>query len=651
MTEEPKLDNQTETFIPEPGTRAVSAEPAQAPDGETVQHPRDACREGVHHPRPLMFRPEWTPLNGFWRFAFDDAGRWKRPGEVKNWTHTICVPFPPESSLSGIGDPGFHPACWYEREFEITAGRDRVLLHFGAVDYAATVWVNGQLAMQHEGGHTPFSAEITFLLHPGPRQTVTVLAEDDPLDLAKPRGKQDWKLKPHSIWYPRTTGIWQTVWLERVPRTYVSSLRWTPRLERYEIGLEVRVEGDMVEGVRAEVELRAAGRRLACDSYEVILGEVHRRIGLSDPGIDDFRNELLWSPRSPTLIDARVRLLRGDEVLDEVLSYTALRNVSVEQRHFMLNGRPFYMRMVLDQGYWPESVMTAPSDAALRRDIELIKAMGFNGVRLHQKIECPRFLYWADVLGLLVWEEMPAAYRFTDRSVQRLIREWTEVVNRDYSHPCIAVWVPFNESWGVPDLIEKATHRSCVQALYHLTKTLDSTRPVIGNDGWESTATDIVGIHDYDDDPKRLSERYAPDANVVELLGQIRPGGRAITIEGYPHLGQPLMLTEFGGVAYVGEDAPKDSWGYSVCRTTSRYKGVLRELLAAVHEIAMFSGFCYTQFADTFQERNGLLYGNRQPKIPMKDIHRAIRGPRFERDEAALEGMGPSQSPAGEWSI
>ncbi len=451
-------------------------------------------------------------------------GEYTSPSDVRNWSQTIEVPFAPESIRSGIHDMGFHTNLWYERDFDVTADGGHVLLHFGAVDYRARVWVNGQFMRDHEGGHTPFSIDITSALHPDGRQTVTVWAEDDPHDLTKPRGKQDWQLHPHSIWYPRTSGIWQTVWLERVPETYIDRLKWTPHFERWEIGFEAFVSGKPQKDVQLKVRLTVGKQLLVNDTYEVLNGEIHRRIALSDPGIDDYRNELLWSPEKPTLIDAEIQLWCQGQLVDQVRSYTAMRTVSIQRDRFMLNGQPYYLRLVLDQGYWEDTLMTAPSDDALRRDVELVKQMGFNGVRKHQKIEDPRFLYWADVLGLMVWEEMPSAYRFTSKTVERITKEWTEVIERDASHPCVVVWVPFNESWGVPDLTATPAHQHCVQALYHLTKTLDPTRPVIGNDGWESTATDILAIHDYDTKPQRLAKRYGPEVKLSDLFDRQRPG-------------------------------------------------------------------------------------------------------------------------------
>jgi hypothetical protein len=582
------------------------------------------------YPRPLLERDEWFCLNGAWDFAFDGEARWEEPEEVR-WEKVIQTPFSPETPAGGIGHTGFFRACWYKRQFDAPslAPGERLLLHFGAIDYSATVWVNGLVAQRHEGGYTPIMADVTkFLREDDAPQEIVVRAEDDPADLSKPRGKQEWQLEPHAIWYPRTTGIWQTVWMERVSATSVGSIQWTPNVERWEIGLEVRLQGVRRDDLRLAVTLRNGTSVLAEDSYSVVAGEVHRRIALSDPGIDDYRNELLWSPATPRLIHAELKLYTTEgEVVDEVRSYTALRSLAIQGDRFVLNGRPYPLIMVLDQGYWPESGLTAPSDDHLRLDVELAKAMGFNGVRKHQKIENPRYLYWADALGLLVWEEMPSAYRFTRDSIQRLTREWTEVIERDRSHPCIIAWVPFNESWGIPDLPDSPAQRHYVQALYHLTKTLDPTRPVIGNDGWESVATDIIGIHDYDDNPERIAARYG--LKTYRLFERERPGGRQLLI-GQKHKGQPIMLTEFGGIAYSTD--PDRTWGYSRTGSEKEFGERVRRLMQVVRPAPLLAGFCYTQFADTYQEANGLLYADRTPKIPLEEIALATRGSRSARD-------------------
>ena len=581
----------------------------------------DAC--GRAYPRPQLRRQSWISLNGEWGFAFDRTAAWRHPGEI-SWPNIIQVPFAPETEASGIADTSFFRACWYQRAVEgppLPAGA-RLILHFGAVDYEATIWIDGHYIGTHEGGYTPFSFDITAWAV-RPVIELVVRAEDDPQDLAKPRGKQDWQLQPHSIWYPRTTGIWQTVWMEVVPHTSLQGLCWRSNIERWEIGLESCLAGNRQDTLRLHLRLSAGGQLISDDTYSVLNGETHRRIALSDPGIDDYRNELLWSPESPTLIHASLELWadRGD-LVDTLESYTALRSVSTQRDRFLLNNRPYPQRLVLDQGYWPPSGLTAPDDAALRRDVELAKQMGFNGVRKHQKLEDPRYLYWADVLGLLVWAEMPSAYRFTKQSVRRVGREWSEAIERDGSHPCIAAWVPVNESWGVPNLPDNPAERHYVQALFHLTHTLDPSRPVIGNDGWESVATDIIGIHDYDPDPVRLARRYHADESLPRLFSRERPGGRLLVLSDQ-HADLPVVLSECGGIAL--SEVPR-SWGYSRARTPEELAVMYCRLLEALHSIGLFSGFCYTQFADTYQEANGLLYADRRPKVPLERIASATHG-------------------------
>lgn len=599
--------------------------------------------DGANHPRKIFRRDKWKSLNGLWDFAFDDALMYSKPSDISAWSHKITVPFAPETPASGIGDADYHPRVWYQRTFSFTTEKNRrYILHFGAVDYQAKVWLNGLLLGHHEGGFTPFSFDVTDELNKTGIQLLTVCADDDPHDLAKPRGKQDWQREPHSIWYPRTTGIWQTVWLEEVPQTYIEKLVCSPLLERWEIGVEAWVTGQCMYGMEMRVKLLNGELLLADDRYKVIHNEVHRRIAMSDPGIDDFRNELLWSPEKPTLLNLELELWCGDELIDRVYSYTALRSVNLSRDRFMLNGRPYYLRLILDQGYWPETFMTPPDEAAIIKDITLAKAAGFNGVRKHQKIEDPNFFYWADKLGLLVWGEMPSAYRFNKDSVERITQQWIEVLERDINHPSIVVWVPFNESWGVPDLADKIAHQSCVRALYHLTKTLDTTRPCIGNDGWEATATDIIGIHDYDDQPDRILKKYSFSGNPDEVFKKYRPAGRLITVDGYTNREQPVMLTEFGGIKFVEpSEEIKKAWGYSDANTSQEFRRRYEDLMNVIHRIELFCGFCYTQLTDTFQETNGLLKADRTPKFPLSAIARATRGVGLGRGELSSVPQPP----------
>lgn len=614
------------------------------PNSAPPPAPEEPDADPMGYPRPQFRRRHWRSLNGHWDFAIDTDGVRSHPDQVE-WTSRIEVPFAPETARSGIGDTGLYRACWYRRTFEAPAleSGERLLLHFGAVDYHATIWIDGTLAATHEGGYTPFELDITPALRAGSREhTLVVLAEDDPADLGKPRGKQDWQLEPHSIWYPRTTGVWQSVWLEKASAVRIQSLQWTPNLERWEIAVDATITGNRDEKLSLSVRLRVSDLTLASDEYLIVAGEVHRRIALSDPGVDDFRNELLWSPERPTILDAEVELLDSSgEVLDRVESYTALRSFAVSGDRFLLNGRPYPLKLVLDQGYWDKTGMTPPDDGALRTDIFLTKAMGFNGVRKHQKIEVPRYLYWADRLGLLVWEEMPSAYRFTKQSVRRLTQQWLEVLRRDISHPCIMAWVPFNESWGVPNLPDNLPERNYIRALYYLTKTQDPTRPVIGNDGWESVATDIIGIHDYDDNPDRIAQRYLAHTVLPNLFKRERPGGRSLVLEGVEGREHPLVLSEFGGIAFSSD--PRH-WGYSRSETAAGFAERFTALLKVTRSLEVLAGYCYTQFADTYQEANGLLRSDRTPKIPLEQIARANRGGRSE--EPAAVPIATTSSPA-----
>lgn len=572
------------------------------------------------HPRPQLRRTRWIDLCGAWEFAFDDANvgiaeGWITRPEV--FDRTIQVPFPPESRASGIAETGPHPVVWYRRAFQVAPAdrQERLLLHFGAVDYRADVWVNGQLVAQHAGGHTPFSADITSALRDQTTaQTLVVRAEDSPTDLAQPRGKQYWEPQPRRIWYHRTTGIWQPVWLEPVSSTYIADIRWTPDLDRGLLGMQVDLNAEPARPLRLRLRLSLRDTMLTDDSYTIERAKLRRFVALEPAGLTMSRDQLLWSPGKPNLIDATLTLLDGERVVDEVRSYAGVRSAGFADGRFLLNGRPYYLRLVLEQGYWPESHLAAPSDEALRREVELIKSLGFNGVRIHQKVEDPRFLYWCDRLGLLVWGEMANAYIFTSEAVERLTREWMEVIRRDYSHPCIVTWVPLNESWGVPSLDHDPTQQAYVRALYNLTHALDATRPAIGNDGWEHIASDVWGIHDYALDGATIRERYGSPEAVERTIQQVQPHYRAIALPDAHRAGQPLMLTECGGISYSPKQGER--WfGYGTVQNSEEFLAKYQDLVGAILECPTIAGFCYTQLTDTEQETNGLLTAERAPKL------------------------------------
>lgn len=579
------------------------------------------------HPRPRLTRERWIDLCGAWGFAHDDADvgldqRWF--DQPERFDRRIEVPFPPESELSGINDKGYHPVVWYRRVFAAPqAPGERLILHFGAVDYSARVWVNGQLVATHEGGHTPFSADITTALGSG-EQVVVVRAEDQPLDGRMPRGKQDWEPTPHAIWYDRTTGIWQPVWLEPVPQTYLTSLHLTPDLTRSAVTVEARLNRACCGWV--SITLTKGDERLADQRVFVDGDSLETTIAIPRARNGQRRGDLYWSPESPNLIAVAVTLAsQSGEPLDTVQSYFGLRSVGIGDGRFLLNDRPYFVRSVLEQGFWPQSHLAAPNPDALRREVELIKALGFNACRIHQKIEDPRFLYWADHLGLLVWGEMANAYEFSASAVDRFTREWLSAVERDRSNPSIVTWVPINESWGVEDIARNPAQQAYASALYHLTRALDPTRPVISNEGWEHTYSDIVGIHDYTQHGTQLTERFGSREAIEATLHSFKPNRKRQRLIA-DERGQPVMLTEFGGISF--HPAAGQNWmGYATVGTEEEYLSILRDLFAAIYASPELAGFCYTQITDTQQEKNGLYDEHRTPKLPIAALRDIIWQP------------------------
>lgn len=572
------------------------------------------------YPRPLLVRADWQDLSGPWGFATDpdDVGRtagWHR--DPAPFVSTITVPYPPESELSGVHDTDCPAVIWYRRALQIAQlprPGERLLLHFGAVDYAAQVWVNGVFLDGHEGGHTPFTIDVTDALVDSGDQIVVVRAQDSRTDGTQPRGKQDWRKDLHGVWYHRTSGIWQPVWTEVVPAQHLTRLDWSTDVADASIGLDVELAQPPTPATRIRVTVSLGEQVLAEQSVRPMreCTRITLTIAAAEHQLDQA--QLLWSPASPTLLDAEVEVLEDHRPVDVASSYVGMRSVGFMAGRFLLNGQPKFLRLVLAQNYWPQSHLAAPSAQALRREVELAKELGFDGVRIHQKIEDPRFLAWCDRIGMLVWSEMPSAYEYGPRMIERLTREWLEAVARDRSHPCIVTWVPFNESWGVWHGLEVAEQRHATAALYHLTKAVDSTRPVISNDGWEHTESDIWGLHDYAPDGSSIRRRYDGPEAISRILGD-RPPARRTAFLGEPEdRGQPMMLSEIGGLSL--RPGPDQAWhGYAAVEDDEGLATGFRELVEAVLDNPDIAGFCWTQLTDTEQERNGLLTADREPKL------------------------------------
>lgn len=552
------------------------------------------------YPRPEFVRGEWMNLNGPWDFAIDlsDTGKERGLAGGAGFDRTITVPFAPESPLSGIGNRDFMAAVWYKRAFRVPdawRGR-RIFLNFEAVDYKSTVWVNGKEAGEHEGGYTPFSLDITDFLAAG-ENTVIVRAQDDLRSGLQPRGKQSDRFASYGCVYRRTTGIWQTVWLEPAPATRIERYKVVSDIDNGQADVHVTFNRPPAGGtVTAKISF---GGRLVASPSRKAERAVRFAVPLKDPK--------LWDLRKPQLYDIEIVYEKDGRVLDTASGYFGLRKFEIEANRFVLNNRPVFLRTVLDQGFYPDGIYTAPSDAALRKDIELSMSLGFDGARLHQRVFERRFLYWADKLGYIVWGEFADWGLDLARPEAFLIfaREWSEAVERDLGHPALIGWCPFNEQWGghFPGLIPQ---------IFKLTKRLDPSRPVIDSSGgWHYVVPDVYDAHDYDQDPVRFKERYD---GLLAAPPKIYVNGGLD--HNTPYAGQPYFLSEYGGIWWNPDQKDDKAWGYgerprSGAEFLDRYKKLTEALLFN----PAVAGFCYTQLTDVEQEVNGLLTFDRKPKF------------------------------------
>ncbi|KAI9692005.1 MAG: hypothetical protein M1820_009623 [Bogoriella megaspora] len=675
------------------------------------------------YPRPDFERTElhWTSLNGPWDFLFDDedvglSQHWQANGlpkqvvvdvngvasseqdstvaqitqqiaalpekllqkntfgsgeEKKTYSkQKIIVPFVFQTPASGIHDLGAHEVVWYERTIsdprttEHKQQNHRAILRFGAVDYEASIWIDGQYVGGHRGGHVPFDIDITDALSSRSSLTssispirLTIRVRDSTSDLTQPRGKQYWGAKPESIFYTPSTGIWQNVWLESVPSARIAdsshgTVLRSNDIENGELHAEVAVQGRKA-GQQLSIELvsRFLGVTVSKsekvklqrehDSAKIDLSmrfdESHIK-GLPSHILQEFPLEnthvwlnsvALWSPDFPALYDIHIRLYdQAEQVIDEVQTQTGMRslNWTTGDRTFRINGHPVFQKLVLDQGYWPETLMTPPTADSLKADIELGKKMGFNGCRKHQKVEDPIFLYWADRLGYLVWGEMANGYQFSDLYVERFDQEWTESMKRDINHPCVITWTPVNESWGYPSLKDNIDQRNHIRSLYYKTKTMDPTRSINDNCGWEHVRTDLTTFHEYGDaDVMRkacdtiegvLAQKAGRNMFVAPINGSVRsdPGAKHRD-------GSPILCTEFGGLNLAAaEGSNEDDWGYITATDPKDLLKRIEDLVDAIVDGRLLSGFVYTQLADIEQEVNGLYTPNRKEKLDASKV-------------------------------
>lgn len=584
----------------------------------------------AEYPRPQFERNAWINLNGEWTYSFDFGGS----GLEREWFKStgfdqkIIVPFCPESKLSGVEYKDFINHMWYHRTISIPQdwANKQVLLNFGAVYYKSEIYIDGVFAARHFGGTSSFQVDITPYVKAGQTHNLVVYVESDVRSTHQPSGKQNLQFASYGCNYTRTTGIWQTVWMEAVHPEGLQSVQMIPDIDQQQLIIHPRFYKEL--GGKLEVTLK--------DNGKVVSKETVAANALSTV-ILPVKKMKTWSPENPFLYDVELRVIdKAGNVVDEVKSYAGMRKVHIEGKKIYLNNQPYYQRLVLDQGFYPDGIWTAPSDEALKKDIQLSMEAGFNGARLHQKVFEERFYYWADKLGYLTWGEASSwGMDCNDiETARNFITEWTEIVERDRNHPSILIWTPTNEEFW-PDRVQ---YPRLMQDLYKLTKAIDPTRPFHGTSGGSHIATDIWTVHNYEQDPAKLKELLYNDGKLMEApKWEIQLMPKNIGYNGLKYTDQytfpqykhdmPYLIDEFGGIKWNPsqqmESAQNTSWGYgepphSLEEFYARLEGLVNTVLSLSDHVW---GYCYTQLTDVEQEQNGIYYYDRSPKFDMKRIH------------------------------
>lgn len=602
------------------------------------------------YPRPQFVRDNnWINFNGEWDFAFDDSNvglkqRWFKAENVEKFDKTIIVPFCFQSKLSGLEDTSFHEVIWYRKEFEIPPQfiDKKVLIHFGAVDYRCRVYLNGGHVSSHEGGYIGFSLDITDYVEDN--NVLVVRVEDPSQDLEIPRGKQYWLKEIERIFYPRVSGIWQTVWLEFVSSIcYLKKLKFIPDIDKSELMVEFNIHGTEFSDIFLLIETSFNEQNIAKEEISLdFLGKFERGTITQLDGrlfpktADRFKFKIkipekmlyLWDVDNPNLYDLHLSIhnKKTGIIYDTVRSYFGMRKISISDlkssynKQILLNNNLIYQKLFLVQGYWPGGLYTAPSEEDIIKDIQFIKDFGFNGLRTHQKAFDPRFLYWCDRMGVLVWGEIGNSFVFTIDSQVRLLNEFITEIERDYNHPSIIIWVPINESWGVRSRSRRDSKRAFYTlSLYYLIKSIDPTRLVIDDDGWWHTETDICSRHFYSD-IKQLPKLFED-----EIKNHKRAFPK-VYLKPFKYKEEPIIYSEIGGFGYELDEKIGNKWGYGDLLKNGEelFNKVINLFKEFEKRKSWIQGFCYTELYDQFQEVNGLLTINRVPKFPPAKLKKLL---------------------------
>lgn len=566
-----------------------------------------------NYPRPQFVRSEWMSLDGRWDFAFDEGneGEKKQFGRGFEKQCDIQVPFTFECEESGIGRESPCENVWYQRTFSLSKKQTerKCLLNFDGVDYTAKVWLNGGFIGTHSGGYARFSFDVTHCVREG--ENLLIVKAEDNADIAKPRGKQRWMPYNYGCWYVQTTGIWKSVWMEFADeKGRIENVKITPRTDEYAFDLAFETRLAEQDGYELLTELSFRGKPVSSVCTRLNGEEVKQKLFLESPLIDN--QVYFWSPGDPAVYDFAFTLLKNGKPIDKVGSYCGFRDFRAEGGKVLMNGFPFYQKLVLYQGYWEKSGITPPGETAIIHDIDLMKEAGFNGARLHQIVETDQFLYYADIMGFLVWCELPSPHTYSDRACGRVVNEWQEIVRQTYNHSALATWVIYNESWGIREVSYNRTQQLFTESMYLFTKAYDRMRPVIANDGWEHTLCDVLTIHNYEQNAQTFVETYKSVDDLQKYYQKAPP--HLPFAQGYSYRGQPVIFSEYGGCAF-SEDT-KAGWGYGESvRGVDAFYIRYGSLLRGIKSLEYCAGYCYTQFTDVQQEKNGLFTIDRKCKV------------------------------------
>ena len=576
----------------------------------------------ANYPRPQFVNKDWQDLDGSWDFCFDD----NNIGEENNWfiklptDRQIIVPFSFQTKASKIEDDKNHDYIWYAKTINVEKEKNkRVILNLEGADYFTKVWINGKFVGSHTGGYTRASFDITNTLK-GKTAYVVIKCEDK-LEAIQPRGKQTWLDKPFGCWYTRTNGLWKKVWLEKVSDVYLKNVKITPNIDDYFVEFEVTLS-EFKPSYNLEIEISYAGKLVNKTKMAMLRRISNIKIDIQND-YDGFRVQY-WDNNNPNLFDVKYRLYKDEKLVEEIGSYFGFVNFKAHGNLLLLNNNPAYLKMVLFQGYRRNSGLSIENEEQLIEDLTLIKKLGFNGVRMHQKIEDERFYYYCDIMGILCWCEMPSPYEFKDETIVNLTREWQEVVGQFYNHPSIVCWVPINESWGVPRVVNDYTNQHLQNALYEITKAYDPIRPVIDNDGWEHTRSDIITFHNYAQSGDELAHFYGDLHSLVNDEHKVDfSQSRLAFAKGYKYEGQPIIISEFAGIGY--ENGNDKGWSYGdKVSSSDNYLNRLDSMIKAIRSIDHVCGFCITQLTDVDSEINGLLDMDRKPKADIEKLKEII---------------------------